>query len=122
MSVALAGRAPATFEIKSASLPLVALLLKSADLGLLAGELQARFGEIPDFFENDPLVIDLSPLQGQDVDFAGLVALLRPYRVMPVAVRGGSEGQMKAALGCGLAPAPEAGPPPPPPPPRGGGA
>jgi septum site-determining protein MinC len=112
MSVALAGRAPATFEIKSASLPLVALLLKSADLGLLAGELQARFGEIPDFFENDPLVIDLSPLQGQDVDFAGLVALLRPYRVMPVAVRGGSEGQMKAALGCGLAPAPEAAPTP----------
>ena len=40
MTVALAGRAPATFEIKSASLPLVALLLKSPDLALLAQELR----------------------------------------------------------------------------------
>ena len=50
---------PATFEIKSANLPLVALLLKSADLVLLAKELKARFGDIPDFFENDPMVFDL---------------------------------------------------------------
>ena len=64
MTVALAGRAPATFEIKSANLPLVALLLKSADLRGLAGELQARYGELPEFFDHDPLVIDLAPLPG----------------------------------------------------------
>ena len=67
MTVALAGRAPATFEIKSANLPLVSLLLKSPDLRALAAELKARFGDIPDFFDNDPLVLDLSPLQGQSV-------------------------------------------------------
>jgi septum site-determining protein MinC len=106
MTVALAGRAPATFEIKSANLPLVSLLLKSADLAALSAELKARFGDIPDFFDNDPLVLDLSPLQAQGdvrVDYPQLLSLLREYRVMPVAVKGGNEGQMRAALEAGLA-------------------
>jgi len=105
MTVALAGRAPATFEIKSANLPLVSLLLKSADLGALAAELRARFGDIPDFFDNDPLVLDLTPLNGAEghVDFAALMTLLRGYRVMPVAVKGGNAQQMAAAMAAGLA-------------------
>jgi septum site-determining protein MinC len=110
MTLALAGRAPATFEIKSANLPLVALLLKSPDLSELARELAERFGDIPDFFDHDPLVIDLAPLQAQGeltLDFAPLLALLRQYRVMPVAAKGGSTAQMQAALQAGLAAAPE---------------
>src|SRR6185295_12495544 len=103
MTAALAGRTPATFEIKSANLPLVALLLKSSDLELLEQELQGRFGEVPEFFDNDPLVIDLAPVGDGALDFARLVALLKRYRVMPVAVKGGSEGQMQAALAAGLA-------------------
>ena len=110
MTVALAGRAPATFEIKSANLPLVALLLKSPDLDLLALELRGRFGDIPDFFDHDPLVIDLAPLHGSAIDFEQLLALLKPYRVMPVAVKGGTEEQMQAALEVGLAAAPDAAP------------
>ena len=115
MTVAIAGRTPATFEIKSANLPLVALLLKSPDLAELARELAVRFGDIPDFFDNDPLVIDLAPLQAQGdcaLDFDALVKMLRPYRVLPVAVKGGSEGQMKAALAAGLGAATEAAPTP----------
>lgn len=108
MTVALAGRAPATFEIKSANLPLVALLLKSPDLDTLALELQGRFGDIPDFFDNDPLVIDLALLGEAEVDFPALVKLLGGYRVVPVAVKGGTEGQMRAALRAGLAAADEA--------------
>jgi len=118
MTVALAGRAPATFEIKSANLPLVSLLLKSPDLGALAAELATRFGDTPDFFDNDPLVIDLSPVQAQNeaqFDFAALVRLLRGYRLLPVAARGGTPGQMSAALSVGLAPAQEAVALPPPP-------
>lgn len=107
MSVALAANAPATFEIKSASLPLVALLLKSPDLDRLAAELAQRFGDMPDFFDQDPLLIDLAPLQAGEqadspVDFAALCALLRPYRLQPLAVRGGNEAQTAAALLAGL--------------------
>jgi septum site-determining protein MinC len=113
MTVALAGRAPATFEIKSATLPLVALLLKSPDLSLLAEELQARFGELPQFFDRDPLVIDLAPIGAEaEVDFGRLLGLLRQYSVVPVAVKGGSEAQMAQAVAAGLAAAPEAVPTP----------
>jgi septum site-determining protein MinC len=106
MTVAIAGRTPSTFEIKSANLPLVALLLKSADLAQLASDLAVRFGDIPDFFDHDPLVLDLAPLQAQGeaaLDFQALLQLLRPYRVLPVAVKGGSTAQMAAALAAGLA-------------------
>src|SRR5690606_35581622 len=60
-----------------------------------------------DFFDNDPLVIDLSPLNVEgassaELDFDGLSTLLRSYRMQPLAVRGGAEPQMAAALASGL--------------------
>lgn len=112
MSVALAGNAPATFEIKSAQLPLVALLLKSADLARLAEEFAQRFGDMPDFFDHDALVVDLAPLVATDSealpDFPALIELLRQYRLNPLAVRGGNEAQMAAAQAAGLLAAPDA--------------
>ena len=112
MTLATNATTPATFEIKSANLPLVALLLKSTDLDALARELAMRFGDIPDFFDQDPLVIDLTPLQASasqgDIDFPALIALLRRYRVVPVAVKSGSTAQMAAALQAGLLTTPDA--------------
>lgn len=112
MPVALAGSAPATFEIKSANLPLVALLLKSAELADLARDLAQRFGDIPDFFDQDPLLVDLTPLQDSlpdaELDFPALLELLRAYRLLPLAVRGGSAAQLAAAQAAGLVPAAEA--------------
>src|SRR6185312_5506612 len=115
MTVALAARAPATFEIKSAHLPLVALLLKSTDLDAVSGEMAQHYGDLPNFFDHDPLVIDLSPLQAgaaaddaTPVDFPALLALLRQYRVMPIAAKGGNPAQMEAAQAAGLAAAPDA--------------
>ncbi|MBA3595655.1 MAG: septum site-determining protein MinC [Polaromonas sp.] len=110
MTVALPASSPATFEIKSANLPLVALLLKSPDLDALARDLALRFGDIPDFFDNDPLVVDLSALSADEhaIDFTALINLLCSYRVAPIAVRGGTLAQMDAALAVGLLPAPDA--------------
>lgn len=112
MSVALAGNTPATFEIKSAQLPLVALMLKSSDLKRLGEELAQRFGDMPDFFDHDPLVIDLHPLNVAEAnalpDFGALQTLLRQYRLMPLAVRGGTVEQTSLAMAAGLTPAPEA--------------
>jgi septum site-determining protein MinC len=107
----------ASFEIKSANLPLVALLLKSTDLDALTRDLKTRFGDIPDFFENDPLVIDLTQLNaaarrtGADVDpidFPALLNLLRHYSVVPIAIKGGNASQMADGLASGLLPAPDA--------------
>ena len=117
MTTILSATAPSCFEIKSANLPLVALLLKSTDLDRLAHELAQRFGDMPDFFDNDPLVVDLSPLLAQvgvgeenaaaSINFKALSALLRGYRLQPLAVRGGSEPQMAAAELAGLIAAPD---------------
>jgi septum site-determining protein MinC len=108
--LAVAGAVSGSFEIKSANLPLVALLLKSPDLQALERDFAARFGDIPDFFDGDALVIDLSRLEPLDapVDFAALVALLKRHRLMPVAVREGRRSHLEAAGAAGLFSAPEA--------------
>jgi len=115
MTIAVQGVTPDTFEIKSATLPLVALVLKSADLGALARELEARYGDIPDFFDHDALVIDLSRLESQAqggerqaVDFPGLLELLWKYRLAPVAVHGARHELAAVAKAAGLFPAPDA--------------
>lgn len=114
MTVALQATTPTSFEIKSANLSLMALRLKSPDLSLLAREMQMRFGDMPDFFDQDLLVIDLAALQAPEIaetqpeiDFSALVALLTSYRLVPIAVRAGSRSQMTAALSAYLLPLPE---------------
>jgi septum site-determining protein MinC len=88
-------------------------VLKSADLDALARELEARFGDIPDFFDHDALVIDLSRLEsqaqgGEAVDFPGLLELLWKYRLAPVAVHGARNELAAVAKAAGLFPAPDA--------------
>ncbi|MBS0448702.1 MAG: septum site-determining protein MinC [Proteobacteria bacterium] len=130
MAVAADDCASTAFDLKSATLTAVALMLRTTDLARLADAMLARFGETPALFDHDPVVIDLSPLDGEPdatLDFGALVELLRRQRLQPVAVRGGSDGLRAAALAAGLGesapdepvrPAPRAAaidPPPPPP-------
>ena len=107
---------PASLDIKSANLPMVALMLKSTDLGAIEQELARRFGDVPDFFDEDPLLIDLTGAvasarrNGEPepvVDFAALLQLLGRYKVRPIAVRGGTQTQMQAAHAAGLLLAPD---------------
>lgn len=86
---------PASFEIKSAQLPLVALLLKSSDGAVVAADVLRQFGpdgESPEFFDHDALVIDFSHLDAQTpmFDLVPLLKVLRTCSLVPVAVRGGS--------------------------------
>jgi len=110
MSATASGASPLPFEIKNAQLPLMALLLKASRLEDIERGLQHRFGDTPDFFDRDALLIDLSALADSDEvpAFTELVALLRRFRLTPVAVKGGNEAQLQAALAAGLAPADEA--------------
>ena len=133
MAQAQAGRTAArsaeVFELKSASLSLLALLLRSADLAELAAALQARLGDTPELFNHEPLLIDLSQLQrppavagaaaaepslqaelglgdAASLDLAAVVALLREHRMQPVAVLGANPTELTQALALGLAEAP----------------
>ncbi|TXH89279.1 MAG: septum site-determining protein MinC [Rhodoferax sp.] len=99
--------APKSFEIKSAQLPLVALLVHTTDWQQLQHELLAEFGpqgDSPDFFDHDALVVDFSALP-QDTPVDDIVPLLRTLRqcnLMPVAMRGASDSWMQAAQELGL--------------------
>lgn len=109
MSAAPAGHTRAGFDLKSATLPLIAVVLKTGDLSALAAELNARFGDTPDFFDQDPVVINLAQLP-QDtgaIDFAKLNTLLRKYRMRPIAVHGGTSAQLGAAAASGLVETPD---------------
>lgn len=115
MTVATAGNSPGSVplsvEIKSAQLSVLALTLKTDDLATLAQDLATRFGpdgDSPDFFDNEGVVIDFSRLPQADTpDLSTLMALLRQYRLVPLAVRGASEPLEQAALAAGLVLAPE---------------
>lgn len=110
MSSAAPGSTAHLFEVKSAQLQLVTLLLKSTHLNEVANELQQRYGNNPDFFAGDPLLIDLSALRDSEesVEWSFLLPLLRRYHLVPVAVKGGSPRQMQSALQAGLAQGDEA--------------
>jgi septum site-determining protein MinC len=105
---------PFAFELKDTSLPLVTVVLHQADVAVLADELQQRLGDTPNFFDDDPVVIDLAPLceREEPLAFAGLVAALRKQRMRPALVTGGTAAQMADALAAGLPAAPAALPPP----------
>lgn len=112
MTVALAANAPTRFDIKSAQLPLVALRVKSARLDLVAQELAAQYADVPDFFDNDPLLIDFDQLPGNEADeaaedptpmaFETLLVAARGLRLRPVAARGGSAIHRQLAQQAGL--------------------
>jgi len=112
MAVDTVRAAHTSFDLKSASLPVVAVVLKTTDAEVLATDLAARLSDAPGFFDNDPVLIDLAPVHGAEeaLDFPAVVALLRSHHTVPVAVRGGNPQQMQAALAAGLTAAPDAAP------------
>ncbi|QXL83930.1 septum site-determining protein MinC [Comamonas sp. NLF-1-9] len=110
MAVEPSGQARTSFDLKSARLPVVALVLKSTDGAQIEAEFERQLADDQSFFDDDLVVIDLAQVREDPapIDFAALVARLKQHRTCPVAVRGGSAEQMQAALACGLAAAPEA--------------
>ncbi|MCZ2407615.1 MAG: septum site-determining protein MinC [Burkholderiales bacterium] len=113
MAVTTAGHSRTShFDLKSAQLPAVAVVLKTTDAAVFAADLAERLAGDPEFFDNDPVLIDLAPVReaAEAIDFAALCAALHAHRTRPVAVRGGSPAQMEAAHAAGLIAAPEAPP------------
>lgn len=100
-----------SFDIKSAQLPTVALVPKTADIGLLITEITAQFGpgsDSPDFFDNDALVIDCSAIGQENLanQINELIPALATCRLKAVAFRNASPEQKQELLACGLIEAP----------------
>ncbi len=92
------------FELRNATLTLIALVLATTDLDLLSRSLDERFGPTPALFDHDPVVIDLTAVSeaAEPIDFERLRSLLLARRMLPVGIEGGSPAQVEAALAAGL--------------------
>ena len=109
MSVESTGAVRPSFDLKSAQLPVLSVVLRGTDMQALVQDLKQRLSDDPDFFDNDPVLIDLSQVNDaeEEIDFPALIDALRAHRTIPVAVRGGNEAQMAAANALGLTAAPD---------------
>lgn len=102
---------PANFEIKSSQLELVALLLKSSRWQDVIADLLRQFGpagESPDFFEQEPVVLDFSALARDAVwsDITDVLHTLRQCQMLPLAFRAEPESWTVALQEAGLFQAP----------------
>ncbi|NYE62908.1 septum site-determining protein MinC [Duganella sp. 1224] len=86
-------------EIKISTVVAVSAILATADRIALDAALAEMTGGTADFFEDDLTVIDVAGLPAgcEPVDWGGLIALLKKYRLNPVAVRN-APPEMAAAI------------------------
>jgi septum site-determining protein MinC len=100
-----------SFEIKSAQLPLVALVLKFDQWALVVQDLCKLYGdtgERPGFFDQDPLVLDFSAIERDATwtDIQVLLKALRSCNLLPLAFRAEPPTWTAQLLQTGLVQAP----------------
>ncbi len=81
-----------TFKIKSKNAFLTTIYILSDTLDILKCQLQTAIQQAPQFFQNTPILIDLSALTAQDTQsFCNLIQelclLLQAYGMLPIAVQ-----------------------------------
>jgi len=93
------------YDIKSAELSLLSLVLKTTDIPMLAAALAQQLGESPGFFDHDPVVIDVTSLDlsdGVSFDLNDLTRVLRGIGLVPLAIKGAHPELLLLAKGLGL--------------------
>lgn len=99
------------YEIKSADLSLLALLLKTTNIQAVSAALKQQMAETPGFFDQDPVVVDVGALglgPDETLDLQGLMAALREHQLVPLAIKGAHEALLLKAKGMGLVDASDA--------------
>lgn len=90
------------FQLKAHLYPLSVLYIVDSDLALIAEQLKARVAMAPNFFQNNPVIVDLSQLgpHSDTPDFEGLLSLIREFQMIPLGLRGiggAARGRAEAA-------------------------
>jgi len=91
-------------EIKISTVVAVSAILHAADLAVLDAAMRDMTGSDPDFFDDEFAVIDVGALDAAPdaVDWTGLTALLKSYRLNAVAVRNAPPDMAPHILAHGL--------------------
>ena len=90
--------ATAILELRSASLTLIAVVLKTTDLDALATDLERRASAMPGLFEDEPVAVDLSCVRDEEKP----VEVHRTHRAAapPSHGAGGGSRRQRRADGC----------------------
>ncbi|MES2206157.1 MAG: septum site-determining protein MinC [Pseudomonadota bacterium] len=96
-------------DIKSTQLPSLVLWIKTLNVESLALDIKERVEQTPDFFNDEPVILDVSTLteEAGELPFHEWLDLCRQYRMVPVGCRGGNAAQTRQAQSLGLALLPE---------------
>ncbi len=91
-------------EIKISTVVAVSAILYTSDGIALDAALHEMTGGVPDFFEGDLAVIDVGDLApgSERIDWASTIALLKKYRLNPVAVRNATPDMVEEIQAHGL--------------------
>ncbi|WP_105201376.1 MULTISPECIES: septum site-determining protein MinC [unclassified Pseudoalteromonas] len=90
------------FELKGNLFTLSVLRLLTADLVALSEQLDAKISQAPKFFAGAPIVVNLEALDGAELDFSQLHALLQRLAFNPVGVCSGTDEQHQQAKAAGF--------------------
>jgi septum site-determining protein MinC len=100
------------YDIKSADLSLLALVLKTTDIQAISQALEQQLAESPSFFEQDPVIIDVSLIASDSdavtLNLESLLPLLRQHGLLPLAIKGAQSALLTHAKGLGLVDASDA--------------
>jgi len=105
-------RVATPFELEGMVSTVTVLRLSSGDLDEVRKGLAAKLQQLPGFFQDAPIVVDLTALEGSDdAEFEGardevsldaLAALLRELRVVPIGIRNLRESRRVEARAAGF--------------------
>ena len=92
------------FNLKGAAFTIPVLSLRDRNLDKVSAQLMRKVGLARDFFRSAPIVISLQHLpDGDQLDLALLIDLVRGQGFIPVGITGGTERQCEKAVSMELA-------------------
>ncbi|MGO2262598.1 MULTISPECIES: septum site-determining protein MinC [Halomonas] len=90
------------FTFKGGMLPMTVMELSSADPEHIRRQLAGKLSQSPAFFQHTPVVLSVEKLDEPHLALERICAVCRDHKLLPVAVRGGSEPVRQSAWALGL--------------------
>lgn len=95
-------RASMAFSFKGGMLPMTVMELTSADPERIREQLAGKLSQSPAFFQHTPVVLSVEKLDEPHLALERICAVCRAHKLLPVAVRGGSDPVKQSAWALGL--------------------
>lgn len=95
-------RDESAFTFKGGMLPMTVMELTSADPERIREQLSGKMNQAPAFFQHTPVVLSVERLNEPHLSLERICAVCRTHKLLPVAVRGGSDPVRQSAWALGL--------------------